>query len=148
MTPKRYEPWSMLNQLYREMDHMFQPRIMGGDDQQTMDQPRADWSPAVDIKEEESQYVLHMDIPGVDGKNIHVTAEDGVLEIKGERNSEMKSSQEGYTRVERSHGSFLRRFNLPDGVDVDGIGARCEHGVLTLVLPKTQARQPRRIAVE
>ncbi|MFP4155036.1 MAG: Hsp20/alpha crystallin family protein [Halothiobacillaceae bacterium] len=148
MTLKHYEPWSMLNQLYKEMDNMFQPRLAGGDNQQAMDQPRADWAPAVDIKEEESQYLLHMDIPGVDGKHIEITAEDGVLEIKGERNSEMKSAQEGYTRVERSHGRFLRRFTLPEGVDVEHIGARCEHGVLTLTLPKTQARQPRRIAVE
>jgi len=145
MALKRYEPWGMLNQLYREMDQMFHPAA-GNEDSQALSQ--ADWHPAVDIKEEDRQYILHMDIPGVDSNNIHVTAEDGMLEIKGERNSEMKQSQQGFTRVERSHGSFMRRFNLPDGVDVDGINAKCENGVLTLTMPKTEARQPRRIAVE
>jgi len=147
MAIMRYEPWGMLNKLYKEMDQIFHPRLGTNEaESQSLSQP--DWLPSVDIKEEDNQYILQMDIPGVDPKNIQVTAEQGVLEISGERNSEMKQSQEGYTRVERSYGSFLRRFNLPEGVDVDQINAKYEHGVLTLSLPKTEARKPRRITVE
>jgi len=141
----RYEPWSMLNQLYREMDSMFQPAVAKPDDNQKLE--RADWAPAVDIREDENAYVMHVDIPGVNPQDVEVTAEEGHLEIKGERNSEMKQSQEGYTRVERSFGSFSRRFTLPEGVDTDSIKANADHGVLTVTIPKAEARKPRRIEV-
>ena len=145
MAITRYEPWGMLNQLYREMDSMFQPPIAPTEDNQKLE--RADWAPAVDIRERGNEYVLQVDLPGVDPKQVEITAEDGVLEIKGERNSEMKQSQEGFTRVERSFGMFYRRFNLPDGVDADGIRANAEHGVLTVTIPKAEARKPRKIEV-
>ena len=139
----RYEPWTMLNQLYREMDSLFQPTVAQSDDNQKLE--RSDWTPAVDIRDREDAYEMHVDLPGVNPKDVEITAEDGYLELRGERNSEMKQSQEGFTRVERSHGTFSRRFNLPDGVDADQIKANAEHGVLTVVIPKAEARKPRRI---
>ena len=80
--------------------------------------------------------------------DIEVKMEDGVLSIKGERQSESSENREGYKRVERVRGSFLRRFSMPDTVDADGITARSKDGVLEVVIPKQAKVLPKRIKVE
>lgn len=107
----------------------------------------SDWTPTVDIKEEDDRFVLHADIPGVSADDIEVSMEKGVLTVKGERKHESTESSEGYKRLERSHGVFIRRFALPDSVDAESIGASSKDGVLEVVLPKQQPQQPRRIDV-
>ncbi len=143
----RYEPWSLLNQLYNEIDQIFDPRLRrsGGDDSPVS---AADWVPAVDIKEEDTRFVIHADVPGVDPDDIEVRMEDGVLTIKGERQSEDKEEREGYKRIERVRGSFFRRFSLPDTADAEGITAKAKNGVLEIIIPKHEKVQPRRIEVQ
>ncbi|MFT7460467.1 MAG: HSP20 family protein [Planctomycetota bacterium] len=106
------------------------------------------WKPSVDIKEEEDRYVFLADIPGVDPKDIEVTAENGILTIKGERKSETKEDREGYKRIERSSGSFYRRFSLPDTGDIENIKAESKNGVLELTVPKTPNIQARKIDIK
>jgi HSP20 family protein len=105
------------------------------------------WSPAVDIKEEVDRYVIMADVPGVEPKAIDITMENGVLSIKGERANEARDEQRGYRRVERAHGTFHRRFSLPDSVDPEGITATGRNGVLEVTIPKQEKVQPRRIEV-
>ena len=105
------------------------------------------WRPAVDIKEEDKQFVIRADIPGVDPKDIEITMEAGILSIKGERTVEEKDENGGYKRIERARGTFYRRFSLPDTADVEKIEARGKDGVLEIVLPKHKKVQPRRITV-
>lgn len=106
------------------------------------------WAPAVDIKEEAERFVIHADIPGVDPKNIEVTLDNGVLTIRGERRLETKQEGDhGYRRVERLHGTFYRRFSLPDTADPEKVQARGNLGVLEVVIPKQAAVQPKRIEV-
>ncbi len=106
------------------------------------------WLPAVDIKEEPDRFVLYADIPEVDPKDIDVTMEGGVLSVRGERMPEPKAEGERFTRSERAHGMFYRRFSLPDSADPEAIQARGQHGVLEIVIPKREAQRVRRIAVE
>jgi len=141
----RTQPWGMLDQLYREMNSLFEPTLAEGRDEGKLEV--ADWAPAVDIKENEQGYELHVDLPGIDPKQVEITADNGVLEIKGDRNSELKKSQDGYSRIERHYGRFYRRFTLPEQVDADGIQASSEHGVLTVTIPKAETAKPRRIEV-
>jgi HSP20 family protein len=101
----------------------------------------------VDIKEEETQYVVVVDIPGVDPSEIDVTTKDGVLTIKGERVKETRDEEKGYARVERAHGMFHRRFTLPESADAKKISAKGKDGVLEVVIPKREESQPRRITV-
>lgn len=147
MSLVRYEPWSLLNQLHGDIDRVFDKRLgrYGEDNGQLA---TSDWVPAVDIKEEENRYLIHADVPGVDPKDIEVHMEDGVLSIKGERQSETKDERKGYKRVERVRGSFFRRFSMPDTVDADGISAKSKDGVLEIVIPKQDKVQPKRIQVE
>ncbi|MGV6851584.1 MAG: Hsp20/alpha crystallin family protein, partial [bacterium] len=88
----------------------------------------SDWAPRVDIKEEKERFVLKADIPGVDPKDIEVSMEKGVLTVKGERTFEDTNETDNYTRIERTHGVFYRRFALPDSADGQNITAKGEHG--------------------
>ena len=143
MTLVRYEPWSMLDQLRKEMDRVFETRLPEEEGQSI-----SDWVPAVDIKEEDSRFLIHADVPGVNPEDIEVNMENGVLTIKGQKETEKKEEQEGYKRIERSYGTFFRRFTLPDTADAEGIEARSKNGVLEIVIPKQAKVQPKKIAVK
>ncbi|MDS4029902.1 MAG: Hsp20/alpha crystallin family protein [Candidatus Contendobacter sp.] len=145
MALMRYEPLNLLNQLQREVNRLFETSRFGDEETGHM---LADWMPAVDIKEESNQFVIHADLPGVDIKEIEVTLENGVLTLKGQRAGEKKEETEQYRRVERVRGTFLRRFSLPDVADAEKVSAKCKDGVLEVVVPKREAAQPRRIAIE
>ena len=106
------------------------------------------WNPAVDIREEKDKFLIMADIPGVDPKDIDITMEDGVLTVKGERYSQTKNDGETYKRLERSSGSFYRRFSLPDTADGEHIEAKGNNGVLEITIPKHEKVQPRKIEVK
>ncbi len=146
MNVRRYEPWSLLNQLSNEMNALFDPRTAPATDGSTMS--TSDWVPAVDIREDPDRYVIQADVPGVDPKEIEISMENGVLTIKGERSFRDESEKNGYKRVERIRGSFYRRFTLPDTADAEKISASSNHGVLEIVIPKQEKVQPRRITVK
>ncbi len=145
MTLVRYEPWNLLNQFRRDMDRFYEAP---GEGDETSSIATSDWIPAVDIRETDTAFEIHADIPGVDPKDIDVHMENGILTIKGERQSESKEEHEGYKRIERSRGSFYRRFSLPDTADADKITAKSNHGVLEITIPKQEKVQPRKISVE
>lgn len=143
MTLMRYEPWGQLARLHDEMDRLFNRYAPENETSMST----ADWTPAVDVKEEEDRFVIKADIPGVDPKDIEVHMDKGMLAIEGKRESEVTDEKEGYKRVERVYGSFSRRFTLPETADADNIQAESKHGVLEIIIPKKAADQPRRIEV-
>lgn len=106
------------------------------------------WSPAVDIYETENELVLKADLPDVDQKDIDVRVENQTLTIAGERKFEKKESDKGYHRIERSYGSFVRSFAVPNSFDTEAIGAEYKNGVLSVTLPKKETAKPRQIRVE
>jgi len=139
MTIVRYEPWALFGRFQRQLD-----RALGD----SADGASVSWIPHVDIHEEAERFVVVADLPGVEGKDIEITADQGVLTIKGERRTEKKSSKDGYERVERAAGTFLRRFTLPESVDAEAIKASHTNGVLEVTLPKRPEVQPRRIEIK
>lgn len=143
---RTYEPWSLLNQFRRDIDKMFD----SSSDQTSGDSAIATsaWVPAVDIKEEGQQFLIKADIPGVDPKDIEIAMENGVLTIKGERQTESQEEGKNYKRVERVHGTFYRRFSLPDTANPDKITANGKNGVLEITIPKREVAQPRKITVQ
>lgn len=148
-----YDPWnllvgdnhSMIGRLRNQLNQMLDQDIFTNEGTNIM---TSTWSPSVDIKEEDDKYVFVADIPGVDPKKIEVTAENGTLTIKGEREEEKKEERKNYKRVERSWGSFYRRFSLPDNVNTDKIEAKSKNGVLELSIPKTEAVKPKKITIK
>src|SRR5882762_2709543 len=114
MNVVRYEPWTLVNRLSRDLDRLFNAQLENGDESRSS---VVDWVPSVDIKEEDKQFVLRADLPGVDAKDIDITMEKGVLTIRGRRATESREEKDGYRRVERASGEFYRRFSLPDTAD-------------------------------
>jgi HSP20 family protein len=145
MSLVRYQPWNSIEQLRREMGRMLDGQ---SSTEETSNIATSDWVPAVDIKETDKEFLIHADIPGVDPNDIDVHMEDGMLTIKGERESETKENREGYKRVERHRGTFYRRFSLPDTANADKISAKSNHGVLEITIPKQEKAQPRKIQVK
>ena len=127
-------------------DRLFEGNFLQGGSRDESSVVTSQWIPLVDIKEEQDRFILYADIPGVDPKNIDVQMDRGLLTIKGERTSEIEES-ERFSRIERQHGSFHRRFALPDSADPEGITATGHNGVLQIMIPKRPETTPRRIQV-
>jgi len=109
------------------------------------------WSPAVDISETENDLILKADIPDIDPKNVGIQLENGTLTLRGERKFEQEQKnggQKGFHRIERSYGTFVRAFSLPDTVDSEKVKADYKNGVLTVTLPKKEVAKPKTINVE
>jgi HSP20 family protein len=132
MTIVRYEPWSLVDRLTRQFETA---RTVA-------------WIPSVDVHEEAERYVVRADLPGVSPDDIEITAEAGVLTLKGERKVNAQQSEGNYQRVERVAGNFVRRFTLPEAAQTDGIKATHVNGVLEVSIPKQVKPEPRRIKVE
>ena len=109
----------------------------------------ADWSPSVDIEEEDDKYVIKADLPGVDKKDIEVKFEDGVLTIRGEKKTESETGKGTRRhRTERFYGSFARSFALPDAIRVDDLNATYKDGVLSMAIPKEEKAKPKAINIK
>jgi HSP20 family protein len=124
--------------LRREIDRLF-------DDTFTRD--ANSFTPAVDIKENENEIRLEAELPGIRPDDVEIIAENGVLTVRGQKESEHKEGDDRYQVVERTYGTFMRTFQLPQGVDENQIKADFENGVLTIHIPKAALPQPKRIQI-
>jgi HSP20 family protein len=145
--PSRTASWA--TQLHRDLlngkwDRAFDFNVFAADANDT--QEDAQWSPAVDVQETDKAYVIHADLPGIVAKDVEITSDKGVLTIRGTRTGN-DSEPNGYRRVERAYGKFVRRFTLPETASVNAIEAKFANGVLTVTIPKQEAVQPRRIEI-
>jgi len=128
--------------LNRALDQAFSSGLTG--------EARA-WVPAVDIVEKKDAYVIYAELPGVDAAQAHVSFEQNVLTIRGEKPSPIGPAGDGELRVyaaERVTGPFERSVRLPKFVDGERISAEFTNGVLTVTVPKAQAAQPRTIEIK
>jgi HSP20 family protein len=143
MTILRYEPWTLVNRLHRQLDQALSAAA-GAD--QAADTARS-WTPLVDVYEEPGRFAVFLDVPGVEPKDIEITADKGVLTVRGERRTQQPEPKSAWQRIERRGGKFLRRFTLPEGANLEAITAKHTHGVLEVSIPKQTQLQPRRIEV-
>jgi len=142
----RYEPWKLMGRLHRELDQLFGDSLAAAADGNGV--VTSAWTPSVDVHEEPDRFTVHADLPGVEPKDIQVTADKGVLTIRGARRFEKRANQKGYERLERLEGEFLRRFTLPENARAEEIKAGHSNGVLEVVIPKQPVVEPRRVNVE
>jgi HSP20 family protein len=147
MSLLRYQPWDAFTQVRDEMNRLLQSQL-GEQDTDSSRVVTSHWAPAVDIKEEQTRFVIYADLPGVKVEDIEITMDKGVLTVRGERNLEKEEDRNGYRRVERARGTFYRRFSLPDTADAERIQAKSRDGVLEIVIPKQEKSQPRKISVQ
>lgn len=146
MTLSRPVTWNINNGLQRDLRQVFE-RFLGNEDGDQSNVVTSQWAPLVDIREEDKRFVILADVPGVEPSNIEINMDKGILTIKGERTSEVVEQNGKLTRVERSHGTFYRRFALPDSADAENISAAGKHGVLEISIPKKPETTPRRITI-
>ncbi|MHB8874683.1 MAG: Hsp20/alpha crystallin family protein [Myxococcaceae bacterium] len=110
--------------------------------------PTATFVPAFEVKETKDAFVFKSDLPGMTDKDIDVSLAGNRLTISGKREAEQQDSSENYYTYERSYGSFMRCFTLPDTVDADHVRADLKDGVLTVSVPKTPEAQPKKISIK
>lgn len=107
----------------------------------------ADWVPALDVEQTNDGLTLHLDVPGVAPEAVDVNVEDGMLVIRGERGAERTENKANYLRVERRHGKFVRRLQLPQWADVERIAAEGKHGEIRITIPRDERTKPRKIDI-
>jgi HSP20 family protein len=107
-----------------------------------------EWRPCFDIAEKEGTYVVKADLPGVKKEDIHIELENDTLTLRGERKAAREETKGTWHRVERTFGSFERRFRLPEGVSENDIHAKYTDGVLELTIPAPKPKEPKAIEVK
>ncbi len=128
--------------LRREIDRLFETTFGRGHAGQH------EWSPAVDIYETDHELTFTVELPGIKLEDVEVTSVDGILTISGQTSAEQSDGEEGrYHLVERHSGSFLRRFQLPQGVDNEKIEANVNHGMLKVRIPKAALPHAKKIQI-
>jgi HSP20 family protein len=142
----RWDPLRELDEMSSRLSRIFaQPlsaRLTG--DGETF----ADWAPAIDVQETESEYLVKADLPEVKKDDVKISVQDGVLAVEGERRQEKEEKGKTFHRVERSYGKFVRRLSVPTDVDQQKVSAEFKDGVLNVHLPKSPSAKPRAIDVK
>jgi HSP20 family protein len=108
----------------------------------------AQWTPLVDISEDANEYLVKAELPELKKEDVKVSVENGELTISGERKIEKEEKGKKFHRIERSYGSFLRSFTLPEAVSGDKVSAEFKDGLLTVHLPKDEKAKPKTVEVK
>lgn len=137
------DPWREMVELQRSINQLFNNGRTAGDDVAL-----SAWTPAVDIFESESGYLIKLELPEVGRDDVKISLHDQTLTISGERKIENEDKRDGYHRIERSYGQFYRSFTLPPNVNPEAINAQFKDGVLRLTLPKREEAKPKQIEVK
>ena len=106
------------------------------------------WTPRVDVAEDDKEYVVNVELPGVKKEDVRGAVENGVLSISGERKTETEEKGKKYHRIEQSYGTFIRSFILPEGTSSDKISAEFRHGLLKVHVPKEEKAKTKAIEVK
>lgn len=150
MSITRWDPFRELEEVSNQLNRLFgrstlaRPTAEAGKDAMTA----VDWAPSVDVAETAEEFQVKAELPEVKKEDIKVAVENGLLRIEGERKQEKEEKGKKYHRVERSYGSFLRSFTLPDNVDAAKVQAEFKDGVLNVRLPKAPAAKPKTVEVK
>jgi HSP20 family protein len=108
----------------------------------------AQWSPLVDITEDDKEYLIKAELPDMKKEDVRLTVENEVLAISGERKFEKEEKGKKYHRVERAYGSFVRSFSLPEDADGSKVSADYKDGMLHVHLPKSEKAKPKAIEIK
>ncbi len=109
---------------------------------------RDTFTPSIDISETEKQFVIDVEVPGVDKKDIELSIENNTLTISGERKFEKKEDNKQYHRVESHYGTFSRTFSLPDNVKTESIHASYNNGILSITVDKSEQQMKKQINIK
>jgi HSP20 family protein len=144
----RWNPWKELEAMEKRLTTVLGPSGNGGDTDKKEAIAVAEWSPLVDITEDEKEYIVKAEIPEMKKEDMKINVHDDVLTITGERKYEKEEKGRKYHRVERAYGSFMRRFTLPEDADGARITAEYKDGMLKVHVPKSEKPKAKAIEVK
>lgn len=142
----KWNPFRELEDMQNRLSSFFGRTPVRGLGEESM--TVSEWTPLVDITEDEKEYLIKAELPEVKKEDVKVTVENGVLTITGERKFEKEEKDKKYHRIERAYGSFMRSFTLPDAAPGDKVSAEFKDGVLKVHLPKSAEAKPKAIDVK
>jgi len=148
MSIVRWDPFRELEDMNDRLNRMFGRSNLAAPSKSNDGFFSFDWTPSVDIAETVEAFEIKAELPDVKKEDVKVTVEDGELRISGERKQEKEEKGKRFHRVERSYGSFMRSFTLPENVDESKLTADYKDGLLNVRLPKTEKAKPKAIAVK
>ena len=146
--------WNPLGEMDEATQNRFNRFFLGGFPNSRMGSGEipslavADWSPEVDISEDDHGYLLKADLPEMKKDDVRVTVEDGILSVSGERKSEKEHQKKKFHRIERCSGFFRRSFTLPEDADSTKVTAEFRGGVLKVHLPTTTRARSKALEVK
>jgi len=129
----------------RDFDNLFSS-FLGDTENDSMSQNS--WNPQIDIADDNDNFYINAEIPGIDKDDIKINIKGNTLTINGEKKAEKESKGKNYYRSERVFGSFARTFELPEAIDREKISANYTNGILKLTVPKTEEAKPKEIEVK
>lgn len=142
----KWDPFRELEDVSSRLNRIF-GRPLGRTELSNEMLAMVDWTPSADISETDTAYLIKAEIPGVKKEDVKVTIQDGILTIQGERKMEKEEKDKKFHRVERSYGSFMRSFRLPDDADESAVKAEFKDGMLNVTLTKSAKAKPKSINV-
>lgn len=142
----KWDPFKELEEVSTRLNRLFGRAPVRTESNQEM-LAMADWSPSVDISETDTAYLIKGEIPGVDKGDVKVSIENGMITMRGERKLEKEEKGKKFHRIERSYGSFVRSFRMPDDVDESAIKAEFKDGMISVTLPKSAKTKAKAIEV-
>jgi HSP20 family protein len=149
MSIVRWDPFRELEEMNTRLNRLFGRSAASDATEQGKDAMTAfDWSPTVDVIETPEEFLIKAELPEVKKEDVKVSVDNRVLRLEGERKHEKDDKNKKYHRIERSYGSFVRTFTLPDNVDDSKVRADFKDGVLNVKLPKSEKAKPKAIEVK
>ena len=142
----RWSPIRDFNSIADEFDNMFENFL--SIKRREPELVHFDWRPVTNFKEDEENYIMEAEIPGMKKDDIKITLKDGILTVSGERKEEKEKKEKHSHLVERSYGSFCRSFALPTDVKEDKIDASYKDGILKVTVPKAEEVKAKEIAIK
>lgn len=142
MTMQRFDPFADLRRMDAAMNRLWNQGVT------EQDSAGGRWDIAMDVVQDGDDLIVRASLPGVEPDDIQVTLEDGLLTIEGETRSESEEQKGDYLLRERRFGRFHRALRLPSSVDAENAEPSYANGVLTITVPKQEAKKARRLAIK
>jgi len=147
---REVERWNLFKEM-EEMQRRFSS-LLGWRGQDSSDanefMTATAWTPAVDVVEDDKEYLIKAELPELKKEEVSVTVENGVLSIHGERKCEKEEKGRKFHRMERCYGSFRRSFAIPDDANGEKVTAEFKDGLLHVHLAKSEKAKPKAIEVK
>ena len=150
-TPETANPFQMMRRFSKNMERLFEdfggfnfPTFFKSDFVPFREFENAQWVPQIEVLQNNGQFLVRADLPGLTKDDVKVEVTDNMLTISGERKEEKEEKREGFYRSERSYGNFYRKIPLPEGAKTENAAATFQNGVLEITMPAMKVEPPTR----